>query len=265
MALTAEAADLSAAPPAPQPTAVMETPVEGWQFEITPYVWMTGMSGSVSPFRRAPTVHIDSSFSDILEELNIAGFANAWGTNGAYGAFGFYADLMYVDTTANEASGPVTIPAYGITVPGIDVSVDSKLFSGALFGAVRLAETENFRLDALGGIRFAHLTTEVTATIPSVPLGYSAKSEFGWVDPALGFRMAYDAGDRVSLVGQADVGGFSVGSDLTWQAMATVNYRITKATALSFGYRYMSIDYDDDGHVFDTVLQGPTVGLSFRF
>ncbi|MCD1633939.1 YfaZ family protein [Martelella mediterranea] len=262
MALTAEAADLSAAPPASQPTAVMETPAEGWQFEITPYVWMTGMSGDVSPFRRAPTVHIDSSFSDILEELNIAGFANAWGTNGA---FGFYADLMYVDTTANEASGPVAIPAYGITVPGIDVSVDSKLFSGALFGGVRLAETDAFRLDALGGIRFAHLTTEVTASIPSVPRGYSAKSEFGWVDPALGFRMAYDAGDRVSLVGQADVGGFSVGSDLTWQAMATVNYRITKATALSFGYRYMSIDYDDDGHVFDTVLQGPTVGLSFRF
>ena len=262
MALTAEAADLSAVPPAPQPTAVIETPGDGWQFEITPYVWMTGMSGSVSPFRRAPTVHIDSSFSDILEELNIAGFANAWGTNGA---FGFYADIMYVDTTANEASGPVAIPAYGITVPGIDVSVDSKLFSGALFGAVRLAETDDFRLDALGGIRFAHLTTEVTASIPSVPRAYSAKSEFGWVDPALGFRMAYDAGDRVSLVGQADVGGFSVGSDLTWQAMATINYRITKATALSFGYRYMSIDYDDDGHVFDTVLQGPTVGLSFRF
>ena len=172
---------------------------------------------------------------------------------------------MYVDASENESTGPVTIPGYNITVPGVDVGVDSKIFVGSLFGAARLAETDDFRLDALGGVRFAHLTTEVTAAVPSVPLGYSAKSDFGWVDPALGFRMAYDAGDRISLVGQADVGGFSVGSDLTWQAMATVNYRITKATALSFGYRYMSIDYDDDGHVFDTVLQGPTVGLSFSF
>ncbi|WP_180898029.1 porin family protein [Martelella soudanensis] len=258
--VAAGAADLAAAPPSPAPVA--ETPGDGWHFEVTPYVWMTGMSGNVSPFRRAPTVHIDSSFSDILEELNLAGFANAWGTNGR---FGFYADLMYVDTSESEASGPVTIPAYGITVPGIDVSVDSTIFTGALFGAVRLADTDDFRLDALGGIRFERLTTEVSAVIPSVPLGYSAKSDFGWIDPALGFRMAYDFGDRVSLVGQADVGGFSVGSDLTWQAMATVNYQITRATALSFGYRYMSIDYDDDGHVFDTVLQGPTLGLSFRF
>ena len=259
-ATTARSADIAAPPAAAQPPS--NQVADGWQFELTPYVWITGMTGTVSPFRRAPEVHVDSSFSDILKDLNVAGFANAWGTNGK---FGFYADLMYVDMSEGHSGGPVTIPVYGVTVPAINVDVDSKLFMGALFGAVRVVEDDGFNLDALAGIRVAHLDTAVNAAIPAAALNYSAASDFGWVEPAIGFRAAYDFGNRFRIVGEADISGFSVGSDLTWQAMATVNYAITRSAALAFGYRYLSIDYDDDGHVFDTVLQGPTIGMTFSF
>lgn len=253
-------ADIPVASPEQPPSPAYVA--RGWQFEVTPYLWITGMNGAVSPFRRAPELHVDSSFSDILKDLKIGGFANAWGTNGT---FGFYADIMYVDTTEEHSGGPVTVPVYGITVPPLDATVDSKLFMGALFGAYRLADSDGFTFDALAGLRFAHLDTAVNVTIPSLAINYSASSDFGWVDPAIGFRAAYDFGNRFSLAGQADIGGFSVGSDLTWQAMGTLDYAITQTTALSLGYKYLSIDYDKDGHVFDTVFQGPTVGVRFSF
>ena len=31
------------------------------------------------------------------------------------------------------------------------------------------------------------------------------------------------------------------------------------------GYKALSVDYDEDGHVFDATLKGPVLGLTWRF
>ena len=52
-------------------------------------------------------------------------------------------------------------------------------------------------------------------------------------------------------------------SDLTWQALAGVNYRFSKADAV-FGYRYLAYDFDE-GNVFDKLnLSSPFAGVKFR-
>ena len=38
----------------------------------------------------------------------------------------------------------------------------------------------------------------------------------------------------------------------------------TKVT-LEAGYRYLAVDYDDSGFVWDVSMQGPVVGVKFRF
>ena len=43
-----------------------------WALQVTPYVWAAGLKGDISPFRRAPTIGIEKSFSDVLEDLNVA-------------------------------------------------------------------------------------------------------------------------------------------------------------------------------------------------
>jgi hypothetical protein len=181
-----------------------------WTLQITPYLWASGISGDISPFRRAPTIGIDKSFSDILDDLNFGGFVNVWAR---YDRFVFSADVMYVDTTDSHVIGP--IPPTG-PFPGgsIDASVDTTEFTSTLEAGYRLYASPQFTFDALAGARIWQITNNVTANYA----GYSVshKESFGWFDPVIAARAFFSFTDRLSTMLQADVGGFGVGSDSTW-------------------------------------------------
>jgi len=53
-------------------------------------------------------------------------------------------------------------------------------------------------------------------------------------------------------------------SDLTWQALAGINYRFTRVH-LTLGYAYMDWDFDKDSLLKDFTLSGPYAGIKFRF
>ncbi len=48
--------------------------------------------------------------------------------------------------------------------------------------------------------------------------------------------------DRLSLTGYGDIGGFGVGSDFTWQAIAALDWRVSEKSSASVGYRWIQID-----------------------
>jgi len=93
----------------------------------------------------------------------------------------------------------------------------------------------------------------------------AASAEKSWVDPYIGVRVQHPIAERWTLVGYADVGGFGVGSDFTWQALAGVNYEFSKAIAGKFGYRYLYVDYDKDGFRYDMANSGLYLGVGIRF
>ncbi len=78
-------------------------------------------------------------------------------------------------------------------------------------------------------------------------------------------RLHFFLTDKLSFQTQADIGGFGVGSDLTWSALATVNYIVTDKFSVSRGYKVLDFDYDHDGHLFDARLSGPVLELTYRF
>ncbi|MGB3389089.1 MAG: hypothetical protein WBA88_13985 [Pseudaminobacter sp.] len=251
-----------------EPTPVV---AEGstWALEITPYMWAAGLDGHISPFRRGPTIHVEKPFSDILDDLNFGGFVNVWGR---YDRFVFSGDVMYVDTTDSHGAGP--LPAFqlpnGIPVPAgttIDAEVDTKQFVATLQGGYRVLDTPGFTLDALAGARFWHISNDVTLTVAlgggSVTGSYG--ESFGWVDPLVGMRAFLPLTEKLSFQAQADVGGFGAGSDLTWSALATINYVFSDHLSASAGYKVLYVDYDHDGHVYDARLSGPVLGMTYRF
>lgn len=241
-----------------------------WAFQATGYLWATGLSGNISPFRRAPTLHVEKSFSDVMEDLNFGGFLNIWGR---YDRFVLSGDLMYVDTTDSKAAGP--LPALQIpglpTLPAgaaIAANVDTQEFMATLQAGYRIVDADGFSLDALAGARFWHISNEVAVTASHPLIGSVSathKESFGWVDPVIGARAFFGLTDRLSVQGQVDIGGFGAGSDLTWSALATVNYIFTDTLSVSAGYKVLDVDYSDDGYVFDSRLSGPVVGLTYRF
>ena len=64
---------------------------------------------------------------------------------------------------------------------------------------------------------------------------------------------------------RGDIGGFGVGSQLTWDVTASVGYRMSDTATLLFGYRHLDVDYQDGRFKIDGQFSGPYLGLSFRF
>ncbi len=86
-----------------------------------------------------------------------------------------------------------------------------------------------------------------------------------WWDPYLGLRGRYNLSEKFYLTGKADVGGFTVGCDLTWTAEAALGCQLGRNLFAEVGYRALGVDYDEDGFVLDTVTHGPQVTLGFNF
>lgn len=244
----ADIAPLEEAPPAPAPAP------SGWLFQATPYVWAAGMNGDVSPFRRAPTIHVEKDFSDILEDLDVGGFVNFWARRDRFVLSG---DVMYVNLAESAATGPIP------TIGAINANYDTAQFAATLQAGYRVYDAPQFTFDVLGGARFWHLWNDLKVSVAGRTL--TVENDFGWIDPVVGARAHFHINDKVSFLAQGDIGGFGAGSDFTWQALATVNYSFNDKVALSAGYKVLSVDYEDDGRVFDTTLSGPVLGLTYRF
>ncbi|MGB3900127.1 MAG: hypothetical protein WA973_16440 [Mesorhizobium sp.] len=240
-----------------------------WTLQVTPYLWAAGLDGHISPFRRGPTIGVEKSFSDVMDDLNFGGFINVWGR---YDRFVFSGDIMYVDTTDSHGVGPLPslpIPGVGEIPPGgnIDAKVDTRQFTATLMGGYRVVDTPQFTLDALGGARFWYISNDVRLTGSFGPISGSVSygESFGWVDPLVGLRAFLPLTEKLSVQAQADIGGFGAGSDFTWSALATVNYVVNDRLSGSVGYKVLDVDYNRNGHVYDTRLSGPVLGMTYRF
>lgn len=77
-----------------------------------------------------------------------------------------------------------------------------------------------------------------------------------WVDPYVGIGGRYNLPKAFYLTGKIDIGGFSVGSDVTVQASAAIGCQITRSIYSELGYRYLYVDYDNSGFIYNVSTQG---------
>lgn len=238
-----------------------------WEMRFTPYIWAAEIDGDVTLRGRVGSV--DVSFSDIWSDLDLAfmGRLEAW-----RGSRGLFLDGLYLDVGSDY------------TTPGGLVSTDLELKMTMLeFGLGYKVWQSGFgdgynqrlSLDLLGGGRYMNLKSELDI-IPNGPLAdVVGKRKFSrrndWVDPIIGFRVNWEI-DRKFLIGaRADIGGFSVGdsSDLVWNLVAGVDYKLSESTGISAGYRILDIDYDTgsgiDKYGINAQFRGPIFGLNIIF
>jgi hypothetical protein len=110
--------------------------------------------------------------------------------------------------------------------------------------------------DALAG----QIDSEITNNWEDEVSGSSS-----WVDPIVAVRMRHWLNRRVFLNIYGDIGGFGVGSRLTWAAAGGLGYQARDDLALELYYRVYSVDYEDDDFVYDTNLHGIFAGLAYHF
>ncbi len=239
--VAADAADIAPAPD-----------TSDWQFTVAVYAWGAGLNGDVGVFGLQPA-SIDLSFKDILENLEMALMGIGEARNGRF--------MLGIDATYSAVSVDVKTP-FGILANKIDVDSTALMVTGV--GGYSVFDGDVARLDIIAGGRLWSVNNDFD--LKGGLLGGLSKSDGAtWVDPLVGAKLRLDLTSDIYATGWGMIGGFGVGSEMMWDLMGGAGYKFTDSFSAFAGYRAVSVDYSDDGFVYDVVQQGPVLAGVFQF
>jgi hypothetical protein len=235
------------------PAHAQERTASGWELSATVYAWALSLDGDAE--LAGIEADVDVPFSDILDELSFAGMGSIVARNGPYG---FFVNPLFART---ETDNDLVRVRDDTTILGL----------GALYRAVDWRQPDTAvggprgaQLDVLAGVRLTSLRLELNGR-RGLPKFDDSKT---WVDPTVGLGGRLQLTERWETFAEGDIGGFGVGSDITWDWFAGVGYGLGlfgRDAWLRAGYRMLHQDYKDGDFEWDVTYKGPFVGLTARF
>ncbi len=212
-----------------------------WENTVAIYALGASISGDAS--YRDVTTEVNVPLDDIIEDLEFA----------LMGAYRGQADKWAVMVDTQFFS-------LGQSTSQADAQLDMLLFE--VDGAYRLSE----RFDVYLGARYLGTDSQVDFTDLLVT---DVEGDEDIVDPIVGFAARLPLGGKFHFHARGDVGGFGVGSDLTWQGQASFGYKPSKLISIWLGYRALGYDLDLEKRAgalgLDIVLHGPQLAVGFQF
>lgn len=205
---------------------------ESWRFTVEPYLWVASLAGEGRTNDSSPV------------EVDVVGDLNA---------------ALPLSFRADPPGGGFSLRLDGLYARWRDDQ-----------GSLR-TETEVWIVEGGVGLPVAeHL--ELTAGLRLVGLGFDVElgaidgdEQTSFVDPWIGARSEVALGDEWALHLVGDVGGFGLGSDLSWQGLAYVGWRPNERWRIDLGYRAIGVDFEDSGLEYDLVAYGPVLGVGWGF
>lgn len=269
-------ADLGSGPP-PERQAWPAAP--RWTVTFTPYGWLAGLNGDVTVKGR--TTDVDVGPFELLDHLDgVPWMSYAEARNGR---FSLYNDIFYaplgVDAGAARSFDRVSVDA----TLGVDIR-QTIIEAGATYEFARWnAFGGSTAVDVLAGARYWHqdvtINLDLTTTLDIAGLDISRNRALArargvdWVDPLVGLRLRHQLAPGQELVLRGDVGGFDVGSQFSWNALAAYGFQIGTYYGVTYsgllGYRALSVDFEKGSgatrYDYDVIQHGPLVGLTASF
>jgi hypothetical protein len=195
-------------------------------------------------------VPIDLSMSDVFDALKMGGMAAYRVENDEWS---FEGDLTYMNL-GWRASG-----SRGLA--GGSVDMDQLTFMATAGKRI------NRNLEALVSLAYFDLSSELQVGV--LNQRRRATRDADWIDPLVGLHYTLPFAGKWIFSLRGDVGGFGVGSDLTWQALTAFRRQNTERFGWFVGYRVVAFDYEDGSGAgfqrYDLVQQGPLAGISISF
>jgi hypothetical protein len=234
-----------------------------WDVTAAPYLWAARLDGDAEV--RGIEADVDVSFQDTLENLGIAGMAIV---EARQGRFGFAFNPLYVRTNADARTGPLDARnETDIATAGVGVFYRAAEWE---IGRTDAGEPRTLAVEPLVGARLMHLRSEIDIKLDAG--GFRERRQVDesqtWVDPLVGVNVIARLAERWAVRAEADIGGFGLGSDLTWNVQAILSYRWTVGgydVLAGVGYRALYWDYRDGGFAWDVTMSGPMLGAAIRF
>jgi hypothetical protein len=217
-----------------------------WQITLAPYLMAAQMDGKAGIGRLEADV--DVSAESIFENLQF-GFQGYF--EAMKGNWGVGADIIWM---ALGTSTDKPVPA------NVDVNQ-----GGFTFLALR-------RLSPAVDLRGGLVVNTIQGKIKfKDPIDRLRENDATWVDPLIGVKFHTPATNKWGFALVADIGGFGMGSDFMFNVMPTLRIGVTEKSGLVLGYRWISLDYENDADddqrrfMYDVVSSGPFMGFVMRF
>jgi opacity protein-like surface antigen len=223
-----------------------------WSYDASIYAWFPDTNVSLGT--PLGTVDGELSISDALQNLDFAFMGTVEARNGRWGVIG---DFVYFNISP-DAPTP-----RGLAFS--NVVVDTKLTMLSAYGMYRVHGDATTSVDLGFGAR-AYWSDITTTFVGNKAASRVFDTSDNWVDPLLAARVRAQFSEKWYGALFLDAGGFGVGSDSTYQVVATVGYNINAKWAVQGGYRYLDVD-KQEGDLADLNIQlsGPVIGAVYRF
>ena len=229
-----------------------------WRFDFALIGWGPSVSGDVTVGDHK--ANVDAGLDELLDDLK--GIAML-GFELRKEKFGFYAQPNWIKLEEDAHVGPLSS------------TLEQELWIVDAAGFYQLhkwGEEKPLTLDALVGVRYWHFDNELTVQGSGGVVDFHGSASDYLIDPIVGLRAKMYFTRKFSLSLHGDVGGFGASdnsSDLSWQALGTLNYDFNPCFSLSVGYRALSVDKDSgsgsNARGMDVILHGFLLALNFRW
>lgn len=215
-------------------------------------VWGTSLNGhaGVGPL----STGVNASFSDILDQTNVAVFPSFTLTKGNWlmainGVYANLGDDVHIDGPLGFGRGADVTSNIGIA----DVAIGYTIARG------KLTTGQPFSLSPAIGGRITSIDAEIN------PEDFdSVSNSRTWFDPYVGATITIGLTPKLDWRTAGTVGGFGVGSQFTWTAETMLEWHFSKHVGFDIGYRALAWEYDLNGFQWDMTMQGPWIGLFFN-
>jgi hypothetical protein len=219
-----------------------------WKVYGQVYLWGASISG------KTKIGDVDVPIDDIVDKLEGAFMGNLLARKDRW--------VWFLDTVYLNVSGNKTVQSGGPPAT-VDAALDLKTLVATGGGGYRLTRSETASLHILGGVRYLKLDADVALNPVTPPgPGRSESESDSNTDAVIGLRGAVNFSEKWYMNYYADIG--AGGSDLTWQALAAINYRF-RPLDIALGYRYLYWDFEKGSLIEDLDISGPYAGVKWRF
>jgi hypothetical protein len=214
---------------------------QNWDWQLTPYLWTSGIVGDIALGPVARDVDVD--FADLVDVLAGAALVHAEARKGEHAVFG---DLIWMSLEPEDDIA---------TIGGVaEAQFDSTIVE---LGYAR--ELTNVGIEL--GVRYWDLELEIDpAQVASI------ERADDWIDAFIGIRDAQDLGDHWSLTSRINLG--AGGSDFTYGLQFDFARELEAGNAIVAGLKILDIDYEEASvngtpYNVDTTFIGATIGFLF--
>lgn len=215
-----------------------------WEINISPYAWFTGQRAEIS--YTDEFILIDNRFENVLKDIKPGAQLHVELKHGKWFLQG---DLLYFETRKEGWAEQLEKKA----------QLRSEQLVGEILGGYNLLNMENWLfLDALAGIRYFELKSAIEIESSAV-----LDETINATDPVVGLRVRTETEKWINSI-RIDIGGFGIGSEISWKTNLWVGYKFTKVTSVFLGLQAYNINYEKENLDLYLFTTGVVCGVNFH-